>query len=215
MKTAETFYYVVVGGVAAERVLELAIAQRNIRRLVARGGLEFDRAGYLVMVVVHSLFLLACAAEVHLLQRPWNKYLAVIMAAVLAAAMALRYWVVFTLGDRWSTRIVVVPGDRLIGRGPYRFMRHPNYLAVVLEFFALPLIHAAWLTALFFSALNLAVLRRRIAHEEAAMGEHCLPPGPEPETEKGETEKGDAFLFGGRGGRKRKVSPLDREEKGP
>jgi len=142
---------------------------------LARGGLEFDRGGYLAMVAVHTLFLAACVAEAGLLGRPYHKGLAVTMVAVLAAAMALRYWVVFTLGDRWSTRIVVVPGDRLVRRGPYRFMRHPNYLAVVLEFIALPLVHTAWLTALVFSALNLAVLRRRIANEEAAIGEHLRP----------------------------------------
>ncbi|MFB3852649.1 MAG: isoprenylcysteine carboxyl methyltransferase family protein [Vicinamibacterales bacterium] len=175
----DTLYYATVAAVAAERVLELAVARRNVRSLMARGGLEFDRAGYRAMVAVHALFLAACAAEVRFLGRPWHKGLAVLMAAVLAGAMALRYWVVFTLGVRWSTRIVVVPGDRLIRRGPYRIMRHPNYLAVVLEFFALPMVHTAYLTALVFSAINLAVLRRRIANEESAMRAHCLPPARE------------------------------------
>lgn len=170
--STERIFYAIVAFVALERVFELVIARRNIRRMVARGGIEFDRRGYAVMVALHTAFLAASVVEVRLAGRPWFTGLAVSMMAVMAGAMILRYWVVATLGWRWSTRIVLVPGERLVTRGPYRFLRHPNYLAVVLEFAALPLVHTAWLTAAVFSALNGAVLRRRIREEEAAMRMH-------------------------------------------
>src|SRR2546430_5523219 len=93
-------------------------------------------------------------------------------AAVAGAmgAQALRYWAVASLGDRWNVRVIVVPGEPPVQRGPYRFMRHPNYAAVVLEILAVPLIHGCWLTAAVFSALHALVLRVRIRAEEAALG---------------------------------------------
>lgn len=167
--STERVFYAVVACVALERLVELVVARRNIRRMLARGGLEFDRRGYVAMVAIHAAFFVASIAEVRLADRPWFTSLGVSMMAVMAGAMILRYWAVATLGWRWSTRIVLVPGERLVTRGPYRFLRHPNYLAVVLEFAALPLIHTAWLTAIVFSVLNGLVLRRRIREEEAAM----------------------------------------------
>jgi methyltransferase len=90
--------------------------------------------------------------------------------ADLAATTTLRYWVIATLGDRWCTRVIVVPGAPLVDGGPFRWLRHPNYLAVALEVPALPLVHTAWLTALVFGTLDLAVLRARIRAEDAALG---------------------------------------------
>jgi len=87
-----------------------------------------------------------------------------------AATMALRYWVIATLGERWTTRVLVLPGAPLVASGPYRFLRHPNYLAVVLEVVALPLVHTAWITAVVCGAANLLVLALRIRVEDAALG---------------------------------------------
>jgi methyltransferase len=90
--------------------------------------------------------------------------------AVAIGAQALRWWAIATLGWRWNTRIIVVPGASPFTGGPYRFLRHPNYLAVILEMLAIPLVHGAWLTALVFSSLNAALLAIRIPAEERALG---------------------------------------------
>jgi methyltransferase len=95
------------------------------------------------------------------------------MLTLLVLAQVLRYWAVLTLGTRWNVRVLVVPGDAAIVTGPYRYLRHPNYLAVIVEGFAVPLVHSAWLTALAFTALNAALLRVRIRCEEAALAAHC------------------------------------------
>jgi methyltransferase len=91
------------------------------------------------------------------------------MLAVVLAAQGLRWWCIATLGHQWNARVVVVPGAERVSRGPYRLMPHPNYLAVVVEGVALPLVHTAWITALVFTALNAAVLRTRIRVENAAL----------------------------------------------
>jgi methyltransferase len=123
------------------------------------------------MVLLHTLFLVSCVSEVWVLGREAAAWLAAVMLAMLAGAMALRYWVIATLGRRWTTRVVCQPGAPLIEAGPFRYLRHPNYLAVVTEIAALPMVHGAWLTALVFSALNAALLRVRIRVEE-----NVLPP---------------------------------------
>ncbi|MGE5234291.1 MAG: isoprenylcysteine carboxyl methyltransferase family protein [Acidobacteriota bacterium] len=155
--------------VAAERLAELARSRRNRRRALARGGHEVGRAHYPWMVGVHAAFLVAAPLEVFLLRRPFVLALAAPMVTLLALAMALRYWAIAALGERWNTRIVVVPGEPAIVGGPYRLVRHPNYLAVVVEMFALPLVHTAWLTALVFSAANAVLLAVRVRSEERAL----------------------------------------------
>ena len=153
-----------------ERGAELVVSRRNARRALAAGGVETGRRAYAVMVAVHALFPLACAAEVLLLARPFPGAAGFAALAVALGAQALRWWAVATLGERWSTRVIVVPGAAPVTGGPYRFPRHPNYLAVVLEMAAVPLIHGAWLTAAVFSALNAALLSHRIPAEERALG---------------------------------------------
>jgi len=153
-----------------ERVAELVVSRRNARRAFAAGGVEMGRRAYAVMVVVHALFPLACVGEVLFLKRPFPGTAGFAALVVALGAQALRWWAVATLGWRWNTRIVVVPDAAPVTGGPYRFLRHPNYLAVVLEMAAVPLIHGAWLTALVFSALNAAFLAVRIPAEERALG---------------------------------------------
>ncbi len=97
------------------------------------------------------------------------------MLGVLCGSMALRYWVVLTLGDRWTTRVVYVPGDALVAKGPFRWLRHPNYVAVAAEVAALPLVHGAWLTAIGYSAANALALRRRIEIENDTLRKYAAP----------------------------------------
>jgi methyltransferase len=162
-------YTVLVGLVAVQRLAELAIARRNVRRLLARGAVEVAPGHYRVMVLLHTAFLAACPLEVWLLDRPFVPALAAAMLAVLLLAAALRYWVIATLGERWTTRIVCLPGVPPVQGGPYRFLRHPNYLAVIAEIAALPLLHGAWGTALVFSLANALVLKVRIRAEEEGL----------------------------------------------
>ncbi len=158
-----------LGVIVLERLVELAITQRNRAWALAQGGVEVGEQHYPWMVALHTLLLVSCPAEVWLLDRPFVPALALVMSALLVLTMALRYWAIATLGKRWTTRVICVPGLPVVTGGPYRFLRHPNYLAVVVEVLALPLVHGAWLTAVVFSLGNLLVLRTRIAVEEAAL----------------------------------------------
>ncbi len=163
--------------VAVERLFELRRARGNARRLLARGGVEVGAEHYPWMVALHTAFLVSCVAEVWLLGRPFVPPLAAAALLVLAAASALRYWAIRTLGGRWTTRVIVLPGAAPVTAGPYRYLAHPNYLAVALEIAALPLVHTAWATAAAFSALDGVLLAHRIRVEERAL-EGAARPGP-------------------------------------
>ncbi len=156
--------------VALQRLRELRISNRHLLALRARGAREVGAAHYPWMVAMHTAFLLSCVAEVWLLRRPWRPEIAAVALAVLVAALVLRWWVLATLGDRWTTRVMVLPDGELITEGPYRWLRHPNYVAVVLEIAAIPMLHTAWATAAIFSVANLLVLRARVAVEDRALG---------------------------------------------
>ena len=169
--TSQALYVLLVLAVAAERLFELRIAARNRRTALAQGGKEYGADHFPVMSLMHTAFLVSCVAEVVVLDRPLHILLAATSLVGVAAAQALRYWCISTLGTRWNVRVIVVPGMTLAKDGPYRFLRHPNYLAVVVEMVALPLVHTAWLTALVFSLLNVAMLGVRIRVEEAALKE--------------------------------------------
>jgi methyltransferase len=168
---SRTAYLLLVAGVALVLLGELAWAKRNVARLLAQGAREASPGHYRWMVLLHTAFLISAPLEVWLLRRPLIPSLALGAGIVLALAMALRFWVLATLGERWTTRILYLPGVEPVTGGPYRFLRHPNYLAVVAEIAALPLIHTAWCTALAFSFLNALLLRVRIRAEEAALRE--------------------------------------------
>lgn len=166
-------YLLLLAAVGVERLVELALSHRNARLVRSRGGLEVGQRHYRVMVVLHSLFLVCCALEVLVLRRPPLGLLSGLALALVGASMTLRYWAISSLGDRWNTRVLVEPGASAVRRGPYRLLRHPNYVAVVAEIAALPLVHGAWLTALVFSLANALLLRVRIGVEETALREHC------------------------------------------
>lgn len=172
-ETLQRAYLLLVALVVGERLIELAISRRNLRRVLARGGIEVGAGHYPTMVTLHTAFLASCVLESVALDRRPPVWLFSSMAAVLALSMALRYWAIATLGDRWNTRVLVEPGVPAVAGGPYRLLPHPNYVAVVLEIAALPLAGGAWATALLFSALNLALLRVRLRVEEEALAEHC------------------------------------------
>ncbi|MFF0483352.1 isoprenylcysteine carboxyl methyltransferase family protein [Streptomyces sp. NPDC004435] len=168
------WYALLVLAVAAERVVELVVARRNAAWTLARAGVEHGRGHYPVMVVLHTALLVCCLLEPVLAQRPFLPALGWSTAALVLLAQALRWWCITTLGPYWNTRVIVVPGTRPITSGPYRLLRHPNYVAVVVEVAALPLVHSAWLTATVFSAANAALLTVRLRSENAALGRAVL-----------------------------------------
>jgi methyltransferase len=171
MVTSRALYAVLVAAVYAERLVELGISTRHARRLRAAGGRESGRAHYPFMVAFHAAFPAACLVEVLALGRRFTPAVGWTALGVWAAAQALRWWCVATLGGRWTTRVIVPPGGQPVTGGPYRWLRHPNYLAVAAEVAALPLVHGAWLCALAGSTVNAALLAVRIRAEERALGE--------------------------------------------
>ncbi|MEU1481063.1 isoprenylcysteine carboxyl methyltransferase family protein [Streptomyces sp. NPDC005760] len=174
------WYALLVAAVAGERVAELVVARRNERWSTARGAMVSGQGHYPAMVALHTGLLLACPAEVWLAGRPFVPALAWPMLAVLVAAQALRWWCIHTLGPRWNTRVIVVPGLPLVTGGPYRWrwLRHPNYVAVVAEGVALPLVHTAWVTAVVFTVLDAALLTVRVRCENRALTAAAGPTAP-------------------------------------
>jgi len=171
MVTSTTAYLALLACVALERLAELHISRRNREIALSQGGREYGASAFRLMTAMHTLFLVACGAEVLFLHRTFDARLGVPALALALGAQALRWWAIATLGPRWNVRVIVVPGLAPVTTGPYRWLRHPNYLAVIVEIAALPLIHGAWLTALVFSALNAGILSGRIRAEEAALGD--------------------------------------------
>ncbi|WP_101947884.1 isoprenylcysteine carboxyl methyltransferase family protein [Mycobacterium sp. 3519A] len=161
------WYSLLIAAVAAERLVELVVAQRNLAWSRARGGVEFGARHYPVMVALHTALLVGCLVEAA--HRPFLPALGWPMLAVVLAAQGLRWWCIRTLGHQWNTRVVVIPDASRVTGGPYRFFSHPNYVAVVAEGIALPLVHTAWVTAVVFTVLNALVLRTRIGVENAAL----------------------------------------------
>lgn len=165
-------YILLVLLIVGERLFELRLANRNTAWALSQGGIEVGEDHYPWMVALHAWFLLACPLEVWGLSRPFSPLLAGGMLAALIGAILLRFWVIDTLDRRWTTRVICIPGLPVISSGPYRYLRHPNYLAVMVETLALPLVHSAWLTAIVFGVANGLLLRRRIYTEEAALRKH-------------------------------------------
>ncbi|MGW2640181.1 isoprenylcysteine carboxyl methyltransferase family protein [Streptomyces sp. NPDC001348] len=163
------WYALLVLAVAAERVAELLVARRNAAWTLNRAGVEHGRGHYPVMVALHTGLLVCCLLEPGLADRPFLPALGWPILVLALLAQALRWWCITTLGPYWNTRVIVVPGARLVGAGPYRLLRHPNYVAVVVEVAALPLVHSAWLTATVFTAANAVLLTVRVRCENAAL----------------------------------------------
>lgn len=174
--TSLTAFVVVVALVGVERLAELVVSKRNAAWSFARGGRETGQRHYPVMVVLHSGFLVAMLVEAFVRRPAVPGPLAWSMLAVVLAAQGLRWWCIATLGPRWNTRVIVVPDLAPVRSGPYRLLSHPNYVAVVVEGAALPLVHACWLTAVGFTVANAALLAVRLRVGNDALRE--LPPGP-------------------------------------
>jgi methyltransferase len=164
-----TWYLLLIGAVAVERLAEVVVAERHRSVSKERGGVEFGVGHYPAMVTLHTALLAGCLLEPVLLHRPFIPALGWPMLLIAVAAQALRWWCITTLGCQWNTRVIVIPGAERVTGGPYRFLPHPNYVAVIAEGIALPLVHTAWITALVFTILNAVLLRTRIHVENRAL----------------------------------------------
>ena len=148
--------FILAAYVAAVRLAELLLAERNRRITFSLGGVEFGARHYPAFFFLHAFWFFCWVAESLFrgrLDHGWQFWLALFFLAQL-----LKLWSMVSLGENWNTRIIVVPGRLPVRRGPYRFLRHPNYLAVIIELFAVPMVFGAWVTALSFSILNAALL---------------------------------------------------------
>ncbi len=160
-----TAHVLLVGYVILARLAELLVARRNTRRLLADGGHEVGRRHYPLIVATHAAWILALAFLVPTETPPAPYFLVPFMLV-----QVIRYWVIGSLGARWTTRIIVVPGAPLVKLGPYRWLRHPNYWVVAAEIALLPLVFGAWEIALGFSAVNAVLLHHRVRIEERGLG---------------------------------------------
>jgi methyltransferase len=170
MVIALTAYLAMLVALGAERIAELIISARNARWAFAHGATESGTGHYPAMAAFHTLFILACGAEAIFFGRAFPAVVGWIALGGALCAQGLRYWAVATLGPRWNTRVIVLPNDAPVTSGPYRFMRHPNYLAIVIEMICVPMIYGCWRTVIVFSAGNAIMLRVRIKSEESALG---------------------------------------------
>ena len=166
---SQALFTALVLAVGLERVAELVVSRRNAAWSAARGGVESGQGHYPAMVVLHTGLLVGALVEVWVADPPFLPWLGWPALALVLASQGLRWWCIRTLGRRWNTRVIVVPGLPLVDRGPYRFLSHPNYVAVVVEGVALPLVHAAWVTATVFTLANAALLAVRLRVENTAL----------------------------------------------
>jgi len=169
MHAPTIFFLVLVGAVGACRLIEMRLSRRHQRALAAGGAPLLPERVFPAMVALHTAVLIGAVAETLLLDRPFIPALAIPAVALVALANALRFWVIATLGIHWNVRVVASMPLGVVTSGPYRFVRHPNYVAVFVELAALPLVHGAYLTAIAGTLLNVAILPRRIALEESVL----------------------------------------------
>lgn len=156
--------YAVVAFLIVQRLVELGIARRNQSALFAKGAIEVGHGHYTLMVALHAGWLLALLLEI-----PPEAGACKPLLVCFVLLQAGRLWVIMTLGSRWTTRVVLLPGAERVRSGPYRFLKHPNYVIVSLELAIVPLIFGAWLVAVAATVLNLLVLRTRIRVENQAL----------------------------------------------
>ncbi|MGB3736529.1 MAG: isoprenylcysteine carboxylmethyltransferase family protein [Ilumatobacter sp.] len=166
---------ITVAGVALQRLGELAWSKRNERRLRSRGAIEYGQSHYPAMVALHVGWLASTLLEARRSDRPRRRSggaptpVRVVALVVFVMAQPLRYWAITSLGDRWSTRVLIPPDEGAVTTGPYRWLDHPNYVAVVAEIAAAPLMLGAWRTATWATVANADVLRRRLRVERSAL----------------------------------------------
>ena len=163
-----TFFIIFITVVIVQRICELILSKRNENHLISKGAIEYDKEGYKYIVLMHNLFFISVIIEFVFLERQINEYWKILLIIFICTQL-LRYCAIFSLGKRWNTKILVLPNSEPIRSGLYKHLKHPNYIAVVIEIAVIPLLFSCYYTAIAFSILNLIVLKRRIRIEEEAL----------------------------------------------
>ncbi|MBY4604294.1 MULTISPECIES: isoprenylcysteine carboxyl methyltransferase family protein [Bacillus] len=156
-----------------QRVAEMAVARQNEQKVKKQGAIEFGESHYPYIIIMHILFFLSLIAEVLLMNKQPSSWWIGIAAAILCV-QAVRYWALCSLGAYWNTKILVVPGAELVKKGPYKWIKHPNYTVVILEILLIPLLYQAYVTMCLFSLVNAVLLTVRIRTEDKALEEYSI-----------------------------------------
>ncbi|MFE8695739.1 isoprenylcysteine carboxyl methyltransferase family protein [Cytobacillus sp. FJAT-53684] len=161
-------FYIFLFLIIGQRLSELMIAKRNERHMKQKGAIEFGQSHYPFIVAVHSLFFVSLIIEVALLQKNLSPNWPVFLTLFLLAQMG-RVWVLASLGPFWNTKILVLPEANIVKKGPYQYVKHPNYIIVTIELIVIPLLFQAYMTAILFTIFNAVILAIRIPTEERAL----------------------------------------------
>ncbi|WP_226666786.1 isoprenylcysteine carboxyl methyltransferase family protein [Metabacillus litoralis] len=164
-------FYIFFSLLILQRLTELVIAKRNEKWMLSRGGIEYGSDHYRYIVALHVFFLLSFLFEVLIFQREVTAFWYLLIPILIVTQM-IRYWALLSLGSYWNTKIIIVPNEIVISRGPYQFLKHPNYMIVAVEILLIPLLFQAYVTALVFTILNIVMMIIRIPTEEKALKEH-------------------------------------------
>jgi methyltransferase len=164
------FFYLFMVFIILQRLTELVIARRNERWMIAKGAVEFGASHYPIMVLLHSAFILTVIFEVSYFHRELSRFWFLLLVGFVFT-QAMRVWALRSLGPYWNTKIIVLPGAEVVKKGPYKYIKHPNYVIVSLEIILIPLIFSAYTTAALFTILNILILSIRIPAEEKALAE--------------------------------------------
>jgi methyltransferase len=154
--------------VILQRLIELLIARKNEKWMKAQGAMEFGRNHYQYMVCMHIIFFTSLCIEKIALNREISSLWPFLLVFFLLV-QGIRIWVITSLGRFWNTKIIVLPNSEVVRKGPYRLIKHPNYLVVSVELIVLPLLFKAYATAILFTLLNMVILSIRIPQEEKAL----------------------------------------------
>ncbi|WP_235832744.1 isoprenylcysteine carboxyl methyltransferase family protein [Gottfriedia acidiceleris] len=151
-----------------QRVIELGIAKNNEKKLKMRGALEFGQEHYKFFIILHSMFFISILIENYFIQYIENGFFTFLLIVFIILQLA-RVWVISTLGERWNTKIIILPNERLVKRGFYKYIKHPNYIIVTIELLVIPIMFHAYITTVIFSVCNLILLKVRIREENKAL----------------------------------------------
>ncbi|MCY7762205.1 isoprenylcysteine carboxyl methyltransferase family protein [Bacillus spizizenii] len=166
-------FWLLIAILIAQRAAEMAVARQNEQKVKKQGAIEFGESHYPYIISMHILFFLSLIAEVLLMNKQPSSWWIGIAAAILIV-QAVRYWALCSLGAYWNTKILVVPGAELVKKGPYKWMKHPNYTVVILEILLIPLLYQAYVTMCLFSIVNAVLLTVRIRTEDKALEEYSI-----------------------------------------
>ncbi|ODG93769.1 MULTISPECIES: isoprenylcysteine carboxylmethyltransferase family protein [Bacillaceae] len=151
-----------------QRVIELGIAKNNEKKLKMRGALEYGQEHYKFFIILHSMFFISILIENYFIRYIEIRFFTFLLIVFIILQLA-RVWVISTLGERWNTKIIILPNEKLVKRGLYKYIKHPNYIIVTIELLVIPIMFHAYITTVIFSVCNLILLKVRIREENKAL----------------------------------------------